>query len=65
VDFDDTPAEVAFRARARAWLEEHVAPEYRAESGADELADVDRATYGAECRAWQRRLLDGGWAGLA
>ena len=60
MDFDDTPEEAAFRAEARAWLEAHapthVAPRTARASGGE--AWVQR------CKAWQRTLYDGGWAGI-
>jgi alkylation response protein AidB-like acyl-CoA dehydrogenase len=60
VDFDDTPEEAAFRAEARAWLEAHapthLAPRTARASGGE--AWVQR------CKAWQRTLYDGGWAGI-
>jgi alkylation response protein AidB-like acyl-CoA dehydrogenase len=60
VDFDDTPEEAVFRAEARAWLEAHapthLAPRTARASGGE--AWVQR------CKAWQRTLYDGGWAGI-
>ena len=60
MDFDDTPEEAAFRAEARAWLEAHapahVAPRTARSSGGDEWVQ--------RCKAWQRTLYDGGWAGI-
>jgi len=49
-----TPAQQAFRAEARAWLEANVpsAP----------LRSFDTAEGAAEHRAWERRLHAGGWA---
>ena len=66
VDFDDTPAEAAFRAEARAWLDAH-AP---AKGGPDDFSNG--ATEGSlpageflrRCQAWQRLLVDEGWAGI-
>jgi alkylation response protein AidB-like acyl-CoA dehydrogenase len=60
VDFDDTPEEAAFRAEARAWLEEH-APAHEAPRTARSLGGDD---WVARCKAWQRALYDGGWAGV-
>ena len=62
MDFDDTPEEAAFRAEARAWLEQHATrkdPNTRP-SGFMSLASdhVDR------CKRWQRTLYEGGWAGI-
>ncbi len=60
MDFDDTPEEAAFRAEARAWLEAHapghVAPPGARAAGGDEWVQ--------RCKAWQRALYDGGWAGI-
>jgi alkylation response protein AidB-like acyl-CoA dehydrogenase len=60
VDFDDTPEEAAFRAEARAWLEAHapahLAPRTARSSGGGEWVQ--------RCKAWQRTLYDGGWAGI-
>ncbi len=46
----DTPAEAAFRARLRDWLEANIAT--------GTTLDVDAL------KAWQRKLFDGGWMGL-
>jgi alkylation response protein AidB-like acyl-CoA dehydrogenase len=67
VDFDDTPAEAAFRAEARTWLEAHAVakghPDDFSNGHSDEtMSDAD---YAAACRRWQRRLWDAGWAGVA
>jgi alkylation response protein AidB-like acyl-CoA dehydrogenase len=66
VDFDDTPEEAAVRAEARSWLDAHAIPRGHPDdfsmgmwSGA-----YDEATYVDRCRAWQRTLHDGGWAGI-
>jgi len=62
VDFDDTPEEAAFRAEARAWLEAHA--ERRAADARPNLAAANAAGHVEACRAWQRTLYDGGWAGI-
>ncbi|HSJ96468.1 MAG TPA: acyl-CoA dehydrogenase family protein [Myxococcota bacterium] len=49
-----TPAQQAFRAEARAWLEANVPPA--------PLRSFDTAEGAAEHRAWERRLHTGGWA---
>jgi alkylation response protein AidB-like acyl-CoA dehydrogenase len=59
MDLSDSPAEAAFRAEARAWLECH-APAATS-SRWDTRPIADRV---AEARAWQRQLYDGGWAGI-
>jgi len=60
MDFRDSPAEAAFRAEARAFLEAH-APR----SGLDyAAAEADEAGYLARSRDWQRALFEHGWAAL-
>jgi len=66
VDFDDTPEEAAFRAEARAWLEANAIPKGHPD---DFSAGIWTSAYGEEeyvarCRAWQRTLYEGGWAGI-
>ena len=62
MDFDDTPAEAAFRAEARAWLDAHAT---RREEGAGFGGYLSRAEDHVEaCKRWQRTLYDGGWAGI-
>jgi len=51
-----TPAEEAFRLKARAWLAENAPREPR---------PVDPYEAGEFDRAWQRRLFEGGFAGLS
>ena len=64
MDFDDTPEEAAFRAEARAWLEAHA--RRKEPDGSDRLM-MQRTdpSHVERCRAWQRTLYDGGWAGIA
>jgi alkylation response protein AidB-like acyl-CoA dehydrogenase len=66
VDIDDTPEEAAFRAEARAWLDANAIPKGHPDDFSAGLwsGDYDQATYVARCRAWQRRLHEGGWAGI-
>jgi alkylation response protein AidB-like acyl-CoA dehydrogenase len=66
VDFADTPAEAAFRAEARGWLEANARPRegdwaHAAPTAVDRAAE---AAYLERCRDWQRTLFDGGWAGV-
>jgi len=63
----DTPEEAAFRAEARAWLEAHA----RRRDGRSDWSRGPRdhgpegeAAFFERCRAWQRTLFDGGWAGI-
>jgi alkylation response protein AidB-like acyl-CoA dehydrogenase len=67
VDFDDTPDEAAFRAEARAFLAAHAS--LRTADDASRLLRHDpdpaaAAEHVARCKAWQRTLFDGGWAGI-
>ena len=61
MDLNDSPQEAAFRAEARAFLDEHAPaepmPQYHKEFVQDERL-VDRH------RAWQRTLYDHGWGAL-
>lgn len=74
MDFDDTPEEAAFRAEARAWLEENAPAKGSpddfsggwnrvAQAPADEQERM-AADHADRCRAWQATLFKGGWAGL-
>lgn len=55
MDLNYTEEDVAFRARARAWLKDNIPRESRPPHG-DAIARFDRD--------WQRKLHDHGWAGL-
>jgi len=67
MDFADTPAEAAFRAECRAWLEANARPREPG-AGPDVLAllgtEVDTETALAEARAWQAKAAADGWAGI-
>ena len=67
MDFDDTPAEAAFRGEARAWLEGHAFPKTSGATlrhpFADPHPDAD-ADHVRRCREWQSTLYEGGWAGI-
>ncbi|MCY3795645.1 MAG: acyl-CoA dehydrogenase family protein [Gammaproteobacteria bacterium] len=52
MDFNDTPAEAAFREEARAWLKDNVPTEA-------ELADLN---FMQQSKLWQKRKYDAGWA---
>ena len=68
MDFGDSPAEAAFRAEARAFLEANARP--RTGTDADwsrgAMADTPegQAAYIERCRAWMATLFDHGWAGI-
>jgi alkylation response protein AidB-like acyl-CoA dehydrogenase len=61
VDLNDTPEQAEYRARTRAWLEEHKA-EAPVITGPDALRDEDEIL--AARRAWQGRLAEAGLAGV-
>jgi alkylation response protein AidB-like acyl-CoA dehydrogenase len=68
MDFDDTPEEAAFRVEARSWLGAHAQPR-RSDGGQlrrlYQATDRERdAEHVRNCKAWQRTLYDGGWAGI-
>lgn len=56
MDLNDTPEQAEYRARVRAWLEEHKAEAPEARTG-----DAEQI---ARRRAWQRRLAEAGLAGV-
>src|SRR2546430_15715023 len=65
MEIGDSPEEAAFRAEARAWLEQHA-------TRLDDDAASPQGSYGASglqvhmdrSRDWQRTLYEEGWAGL-
>src|SRR5262245_33396827 len=67
MDFDDTPAEAAFRAEARGWLGANAVPKGSPEdfSAGHFAGDLDPTEYVKRCRWWQGQLHEGGWAGIA
>jgi acyl-CoA dehydrogenase len=67
VDFDDTPAEAAFRAEAQAWLTDNAIPKGSPDdfSAGHFAGHIDAAEYVKRCRWWQGQLHDGGWAGIS
>jgi alkylation response protein AidB-like acyl-CoA dehydrogenase len=63
----DTPEEAAFRAEARAWLDANARrrdAEGEGSPGPHDHGPDAEAAFFERCRAWQRRLFDGGWAGI-
>src|ERR1700690_2077382 len=69
VDFEETEAELAFRAEARAWLDAHAKRREAGEQSdhsympGDGDPDADDK-HVAACKEWQRVVFDGGWAGI-
>ena len=71
MDFEDTPAEAAFRAEVRDWLSAHAphalrpalqAAMVRTTSSVHLPEIPDEGEVLALCRAWQQRKQEGGWA---
>lgn len=62
MDFRESPALHAFRLEVRDWLAKNLPPGYGRPGyrGPGDPAERIR-----EAKAWQRKLFDGGWAGLA
>ncbi|MCG2839905.1 acyl-CoA dehydrogenase family protein [Sandaracinobacter sp. RS1-74] len=59
MDFNDTPAEAAYRAQVRAWIEE-AASDYAEPSGTPFALD----DFVARCKAWQLRKFEAGYVGI-
>jgi alkylation response protein AidB-like acyl-CoA dehydrogenase len=66
VDFEDTPAEAACRAEARAWLEANAIPKGHPDDFSAGMwsSEYSEETYVKRCREWQGMLAAGGWAGV-
>jgi hypothetical protein len=64
MDFDDTPQEAAFRAKARAWLERYAEPRGPDSSSPDLLREREDAETIRRAKAWQALKFDEGWAVL-
>ena len=61
MDLNLTPQETAFRDNLRAWLKDNLNPDWRKEYaalGGDQRADFEYL------RAWQRKVYEGGYAGI-
>jgi alkylation response protein AidB-like acyl-CoA dehydrogenase len=65
MEFQDTPEEAAFRAEARAFLEEHAPAKGSAEdfSNGYQTGMAD-AELNKRCKEWQATLAEHGWAGI-
>ena len=66
MDFDDTPEEAAFRAKARAWIDangpKHLAAELKRAGFAS--SGVESEDPMAASQAWQKKKAEAGWACL-
>jgi len=60
MDLNINPNEQRFRDEFRAWLETNVPEEWKGNSNAE-----DREDYIEYLRDWQRKLYQGGWAGIS
>jgi alkylation response protein AidB-like acyl-CoA dehydrogenase len=61
LDLNDSSDQAEYRARVRAWLDEHrdEAPILRGEGAIEDEDEVIAAR-----RAWQRKLAEGGFVGI-
>jgi alkylation response protein AidB-like acyl-CoA dehydrogenase len=64
MDFNDTPQEAAFRAKARAWLEKHSQPRDPDEIAPNPLGERESSEVIQQAKAWQALKFDHGWACL-
>jgi alkylation response protein AidB-like acyl-CoA dehydrogenase len=65
MDFDDSPAEAAFRAEARAWLDANAKPKVDAEQRISVMGSYrDDPASIAEAKRWQATMADAGWAAI-
>jgi alkylation response protein AidB-like acyl-CoA dehydrogenase len=62
IDFSTSPAEAAFRASVRDWLEGNLPPGWGTARFAKPKTAEEKVAF---ARRWQRVLHDGGWAGLS
>ena len=61
MDFEDSPEDVAFRLKVRAWLNEHAKPR----GGPNDWSrDQHHPEYVERCKAWQHTLYEGGWGAI-
>ncbi len=67
MDFDDTPEEAAFRARAREWLAANAIPKGSPGyfSAGYFSGEIEPSEYVKRCRWWQGQLHEAGFAGIA
>jgi alkylation response protein AidB-like acyl-CoA dehydrogenase len=63
MDFNDTPQEAEFRAKARAFLDKHLKRLDPSASGGDEFEKETQDDI-ARAKQWQATKFDAGWAVL-
>src|SRR3989304_5903004 len=61
MDLHDTPEQARFRTAVRSWLRENLPAGWGPPAGREPASATERVDF---ARTWQRRLFDGGWAGL-
>ena len=66
---EDTPEEAAFRAEVREWMAANAKPRDVDDETGNYFAMADNspeahAAHVARVKMWQRKLYDGGWAGI-
>ena len=61
MDLRDSPEQARFRHEVRTWLEENLPPGWR--TAAFEMPESAEQEV-RFLKSWQRKLYDGGWAGL-
>jgi alkylation response protein AidB-like acyl-CoA dehydrogenase len=59
MDLNLTPEQTQFRDELRAWLQANVPPPFTGNTNEEE-----KGAYFDYLRAWQRKVFDGGWAGI-
>jgi alkylation response protein AidB-like acyl-CoA dehydrogenase len=66
MNFDDTPQEAAFRARARAWIDANAPREFEAELSKASLGRIKLSKHDIVevAKAWQKKKSEAGWACL-
>jgi acyl-CoA dehydrogenase len=65
MDFDDSPAEAAFRDEARAWLDANAKPKVDADQRISVMGSYrDDPESIAEAKRWQATMADAGWAAI-
>jgi len=64
MNFEDTPQEAAFRAKARAWLEQNARLRPPDEIAPNLLGERESADVIQKAKAWQTKKFDEGWAVL-
>src|SRR3990172_8868569 len=61
MDLHDTPEQARFRTAVRSWLRQNLPADWGTPAWREPTSATERVDF---ARAWQRRLFDGGWAGL-